>query len=155
LAYHCTKSTKNIETKTCEYLHTWEQKYGSIDKGVQLANIPDLEELFQVGVNIYIMHEGEVIEPVYRTATKCENILNLNLYNNHLSYITDFQMYGKKYKCRNCDKLYGKLYEMTRHEKCCKEATTFQYPGGFYSTPPTIFDILLDLGYEVPESDHY
>jgi hypothetical protein len=105
LAYHFTKFT-NIESKTREYLHVWEQKHGAIQKGVQLENIPDFEDLFEVGVNIYELQEEGVVETVYRSTKRDGNILNVNLYNKHLSYIKDFQMYAKKYKCRNCDKLY-------------------------------------------------
>jgi hypothetical protein len=79
----------------------------------------------------------------------------LNMFNNHLSYITNFEMFGKKYKCRNCSKLHTKLYQMRRHEKTCKDATTVQYPGGFYTSPPTLFELLEELGYKISEEDRY
>ena len=68
--------------------------------------------------------------------------MNLNLYEDHLSYITDLNVYCKKYECRNCKDLFPTHGKVVRHEKSCKETTRFLYPGGYYARPRHIFEEL-------------
>ena len=42
---------------------------------------------------------------------------------------------------------------MKRHQEICKGQTKYRFPGGFYSTPKTIFDKLEQHGIVVPEED--
>ena len=44
---------------------------------------------------------------------------------------------------------------MKRHQKICKGQTKYRFPGGFYSTPKTIFDKLEQHGIVVPEEDRH
>ena len=40
---------------------------------------------------------------------------------------------------------------LNRHERTCEAKVSYQFPGGAYKTPPTIFQLLEDEGLTVPE----
>ncbi|CAH3017889.1 unnamed protein product, partial [Porites evermanni] len=40
---------------------------------------------------------------------------------------------------------------LNRHERTCEANVSYQFPGGAYKTPPTIFQLLGDEGLTVPE----
>ena len=78
--------------------------------------------------------------------------MNLNLYENHLSYITRFHSYAKKVCCLMCGRLFPKLFLLNRHSKICDKSSSLKFPGGFYSSPKTIFEKLTELGIQVDQS---
>jgi hypothetical protein len=65
LAYHYTKCVKRLAKKVKEYARQWEQKFGILKQGIELAQIPDFESLFEVSINIFILKEDGVIEHNY------------------------------------------------------------------------------------------
>ena len=42
-----------------------------------------------------------------------------------------------------------------RHEKTCEAKVRFKFPGGVYRTPPTIFELLEDEGFTIPQHLKY
>jgi len=122
-------------------------------RGVQLTDIPDFEKCFNVNVNIYQLRDGDVALSIFKSICRYKDILHLNLFENHLSYIYNLPEYTKKYQCATCDRHFPRLDNMKRHQKICKGQTKYRFPGGFYSTPKTIFDKLEQHGIVVPEED--
>ena len=56
----------------------------------------------------------------------------MNVYDNHLSYITDVNMYSHRYVCTRCDKLFSQMQKLKQHQPKCDEAIKYMYPGSVY-----------------------
>lgn len=72
--------------------------------------------------------------------------MNLNLFDNHLSYIKNINAYTHKHQCRNCDKLFKTLHKCKLHEPKCHNTTKYQFPGGYFNLSKTIFERLEEYG---------
>ena len=81
-------------------------------------------------------------ELVWRSRARHADTMNLNLFGNHFSYIIDLKLYSKAYQCSKCGKIFTSGYRVKRHELTCDNNVTHVFPGGAYSTPPTIFEKL-------------
>lgn len=68
--------------------------------------------------------------------------MNLNLNDQHLSYIVKFYTYASKYQCRTCHRHFLRLNNMQRHQRNCKGQTTKIVSGRILYAPKTIFDKL-------------
>ena len=44
---------------------------------------------------------------------------------------------------------------LNRHERTCEAKVHYQFPGGAYKTPPTIFQLLEDEGFTIPDHLKY
>lgn len=126
-----------------------------------LDRIPDLERCFQVNVNVFSLQKDKTVKPVYksREVFKKQNrpyTMNLNLFENHLSYIKRFHCYAKKVECLLFGRLFLKLSKLRIHERSCDKTTKLVFPGGFHSSPKTIFEKLEELGIQVEQQlRHY
>ena len=82
--------------------------------------------------------------------------MRLNVYQNHLSLITDFEEYCSVYQCAIYDELSYKRKNHLRHCRTCKPATSTKFPGGVFKPQETIFEKLAMIGITVPMQDrHY
>ena len=79
----------------------------------------------------------------------------LNVYQNHFSYITNFDQFAKKFQCDKCGKIFKRLWNMKRHNSTCYDRTKYIFPGGFYKTKSTIFEKLESIGIYVPNDLRY
>ena len=75
----------------------------------------------------------------------------LNLYQNHFSYIKDLKKYAKSYSCSRCGTLWKDGFKLNSLERICEAKVHYQFPGGAYKTPPTIFQLLEDKGLTIPD----
>ena len=93
---------------------------------------------------------------VQRSLDRYESTMYLNKYNNHFSYISNIDKYAKSFACKKCNKLWKSGWQLTRHETTCDgHGTQYRYPGGYYITPPSIFEQLQDEGLCIPEEHRY
>jgi hypothetical protein len=81
--------------------------------------------------------------------------MNLNLYEQHFSYIKDLRSYSRSYLCSKCDRLWKHVGILHRHERTCTGDVIYKYHGGVYHTTQTVFERLEDKGIDVPEEDRY
>ena len=153
--------------------------------GVTLAELPDIEKKFEVNINVYELAEEEVTpqenpeenpeekadgteaesqesgqrrvvaKVVQRSHRRYTETMNLNIYQDHFSYIRDMDAYCKSYACRKCGKLWKKVWFLHRHERTCEVDVTYQYGGGAYHITETIFEKLEDEGIVVPDVHRY
>ena len=72
----------------------------------QFTSKPDLEQCFKKNIYVYELQENGTVAPIYQSFNHFEEELQLNLHNHHLSLITDFQRYAKKYTYQHCQKLF-------------------------------------------------
>lgn len=154
LAYHKLKNRRGLERETIrlfrEYFGERLSKRTKF-RGLCLDDIPKFENTFDINVNIFQLFEDDSCVNIYRSRGKNMETMNLNLYEEHLSYISHMNVYSKKYECRNCKTLFPTHVRVMRHEKRCKEATRYIFPGGYYARPQHIFEELEYLDIKVED----
>ena len=123
-------------------------------EGVSLMELATIEEKIQSTINVYqlIEIEDSTIQAclVHRSHRRYPDKLNLNLFEDHFSYITNLGLYSKSYACRSCGKLWKLAGQLHRHEQHCEHSTRRVCVGGFYQPPKTVFEELENEGIHVP-----
>ena len=114
-----------------------------------------LEQCFNVKIIIVSLNSSTSVNLLYESLFESENIIYLNNYENHLSYITDYSKVANKFQCEKCNKMFKRHWHLKRHYTNCYERTKYIFPGGFHKNQETIFDKLESLTIYVPESDRY
>ena len=122
-------------------------------KGVELSQLAYFEKCFQINVNVYRLQEDQSAIPVYKSQCHFQDTIHLNLFDKHLSYISNLTAYTQKYQCPSCQMHFKFVHNMKRHRRTCLGKTKHQFPGGFYSSPKSIFDKLEEQGIVVPTKD--
>lgn len=146
LAYHVKKSIYGLESLVKNNYSQWvkyvkEQNLKTTD--VNVSNICDIKNCFQVNINVFSLSNDKTVTVIYISRKKYKNnTLNLNLYENHLSYIIKFNSYSSKFTCKLCHIMFPTSFRLDRHTKSCQKATRLKFPGGYYKQKKTIFDKL-------------
>ncbi len=162
ISLHKGQSIKCLTKSTQQYYAQWmtykerkdEKTYDAeLYPGIQLHELSDLEECFQVNINAYELRDDDAALCVYKSLCNYKETMYLNIYENHLSYIKNFQNYARKYQCDKCERFFEQHYHLKRHMKTCTNETKFKYPGGFVRPPMTIFEKLEECDIWVPEKD--
>ena len=99
------------------------------------------------------LQEDGTAKTLYLSTFSCPNKIYMNVYENHLSHITDVNMYSHQYVCARCDKLFSQMQKLKQHQPKCDEAVKYMYPGGVYKNKPSIFEELEQIGVRVNEED--
>jgi hypothetical protein len=124
-------------------------------QGVCLDDLMVLEQLFSLNMYVYDLQEIEegdiAARLVRRSPYSYQETMNLNLYEDHFSYVNDMEKYSHSFLCLKCDRLWKHVGTLHRHERTCTGDVIYKYPGVVYHTPQTVFDRLED----VPEEDRY
>ena len=118
-------------------------------KGICLDQLEELSRIFDIGINVYFQKENRDTELLFRTI-KQDNILYLNLFKNHFSYISDFQKYTNRYRCSKCIKILSHVGNYRRHIKSCDGTTRKIFSNGVFRLPSTIFEQLELYGINIP-----
>ena len=84
--------------------------------------------------------EKMVAELVCRTVEGYELVLHLNIFDEHFSYINDYQMYAKSLGCRTCGSVFTNRCLCIRHGAKCTGGVKFKYPGAVFHPPLNIFE---------------
>ena len=147
--------------------------------GVDLEEMRDLEETFNVNIHIYSLnyrdqlgddndieeylireyeHEGAIEDIVAGTLKRRplgdkDSNLYLHLFEGHFSYINDIRKLTQSWRCSKCDKLFNHLGHYNRHEKTCDNTIKHKFPGGGVGNQShkTLFTKIADLGIEITE----
>jgi hypothetical protein len=174
LAYHKEGTMRGITTRARlmmerHYLNVGRSPRGF--KGVELDELPEIEQSLAINIDVYRLDHCDVdmeatadesaadriaAFKVYSSRRKqaCDT-LNLNLWENHFSYIVKLATYCKRWSCRKCGKLFDRVSNLARHEPACTEQTKLVFPGGGYGPPKSVFDRLADSGIAVPQKLRY
>jgi hypothetical protein len=117
--------------------------------GIQIPELFYFEKCFQVNVNVFSLNSDKTAHLIYRS-TRNESVsgkyMMLNLNKNHLSYITNFSGYAKKYSCPFCSKLFSSHQQVYKHLEKCSNGCKYIYPSGYYKHQKSIFDELEEIG---------
>jgi hypothetical protein len=99
------------------------------------------------------MEEGDIAAQLVRLSPySYQETMNLNMYEQHFSYVNDMEKYSL---CSKCDRLWKTRWELHRHERTCSGDVIYKYPGGVHHTAQTVFDRLEDENIDVPTEDRY
>ena len=174
LVLHNGCHTKNFERDTQHCFERYRQNVLEKKKfsGVKLEDLLALDSLFEVNICVYSLEptktngedgadesEDENNSPlpetaaqlIYRSLCNHSSTLYLNLYQNHFSYIKDLNIYTKSFRRSPCGKFRKQANKLRRHERNCEAKVHFKFPGGVYKNPPTIFQLLEDEGFFIPQ----
>ena len=130
------------------------RKYHKSDKefaGVKLSDLSKLEKLYQININVWQIDETGTAELLRRSDAVYTDTANVNMYENHFSYIKNLDLYCKSYKCNVCDQLWKDAGQLHRHQATCTLGVRHEFTGGVYHTPKTIWEELEEVGIDVAE----
>ena len=160
LAQYRHPAVKNWKTRAVRYSYSWKEYMERIngeDKPcktlVELVDIPDFEECFQLNVNIYELHPDNTASARYKSIAKFDNEMNLNINGNHVNLILDVTKFVRSYVCDYCQALFKTAFYLHRHQSGCNKKTTYVFSGGAYKYHSTLFDRLENVGIRVPNKD--
>jgi hypothetical protein len=126
LAVHRGASVKDVEVPAKrnyrQYLQ--QQDMAPTDfKGLALDYLMVLEQVFSLNVYVYDVQETEAgdiaARLVRRSPYKYDDTMNLNLYEQHFSYVSNMEKYSHSYLCSKCDRLWKHVGKLHRHERTC------------------------------------
>ena len=129
--------------------------------GVSVKDLYRVETTFQTNVCVYSLvkpnedDERPTAELIRRSICKYPTTLYLNLHETHFSFISDVRMYCHSYRCRTCNSLWKRTWNLRVHESTCTGSVRRVFPGGVYHSTPSIFERLDDENIRVNESLRY
>ena len=156
LAVHKGVNRKRCELEAKQFFTAYCKRFDICDfTGVELCDFPNLEDFFKLNIVVYDLKDA-VATQVQRSCELYRETMRLNLHENHLGLITDFEKYCHVFKCTRCDKLWTNRDHFMRHTKTCSAAVRESYPDGIYKNTPSIFKKLEDIGICVSQNiRHY
>jgi hypothetical protein len=153
-----TPDVKALEAPAKTYYRQYLQQQDMIPADFK-GDLVVLEQVFSLNVYVYDLQETEAgdiaARLVRRSPISFKDTMNLNLYEDHFSYVSDMEKYTHSYLCSKCDRLWKHVGKLHRHERTCTGSVIYKYPGGVYHTAQTVFDRSEDEGIEVSEEDGY
>eukprot|EP00116_Pleurobrachia_bachei_P001169 sb/3461431/ len=152
LALHQGSDPQSLEKKTNQLVKEY-CKMASIKikqfNGVSLDQLEDVSRLFGVGIVVYEQDEDRSTSTVWRSITE-DNVLHVNLFQTHFSFVQDLEKFSSSYRCIQCNKFFDHHGTYKRHMKTCDMNVRQKYVGGTFSVKPTVFDELEDFGVDIP-----
>ena len=150
-------SIRNLEKPTKELLETWLKfKCQKEFHTIEIETLDQLEQCFEVNVNVYQMTGKGVVATVRLSLSRFPRSLYLNLYQNHLSWVKNFRCYAQKYKCSLCEKLFRTQKDLKRHYNSnCSKLTKKTFKGGFYEPPQNLFEQLNQQGFTTASESQF
>ena len=155
LALHFGANFRSLAAPTKRLVKQFTDEYGiNAAEGVSIDDLELVELCFKVGINVYSLQasgRGRNAEMVRMSKTPYP-VMRVNIYENHLSYIHNFDVYAKQFTCIKCGRILSQTCNLARHVKTCVPGTEEIYRGGKYRVGKTVFQSLEEEGIEVPSS---
>ena len=118
-----------------------------------IEEMSGLEQCFNLKINVVSSNSSGSGNVIYESLFKSENVMYLNNYQNHLSYITNYSKFANKFQFEKCLKALDSY--IIEYYSNCYERTKYIFPRGFHRKYDSIFDNLESLTICVPESQRY
>ena len=97
-------------------------------KGVTLDDLVVLGQVFRLNVHVYDLQKteaGDITTRLVRSSPySFEDTTNLNLHEDHFSYVSNMEKYSHSYPCLKCDRLWKHVGTLYRHERTCTGSVT-------------------------------
>ena len=90
-------------------------------EGIKLEDIVCFEDCFEINVNIFHLSGNSIAKSFFKSMHRYDDTMNLNMFENHLSYIKNKKAYSQKHVCQNCDKLFKTNRNLIRHQTSCEK----------------------------------
>ncbi len=170
LTYHhhgsdCYTTTFVFEKRVLRYFNQYvlfcEKNGMEIEKrilffgGIDISILNTFENCFKINVNLYNKSEDGTCISIRQSMNKHDKSMNLNEYMGHLSYITNFSIYAKKFQCQKCERIYNNHGNFKRHLSSCSNVVKHKYEGGYYKITKNIFQLLEEVGIYVKPSERF
>ena len=149
--HNCNLKAKELFDQYCEHFGVNPQDF----KGVELIDFPQLETFYETQLFVMFLKEDGSAKTIYLSQASFPTKIYLNLYENHLSLITDIKMYSKQFICDRCQKVSTKMSNHLRHQSKCDATVKYVFPGGVYRNKLSVFEELEEMGVRVQEEDKY
>ena len=146
----CEEPAKNLFRSYCDRFDVASEDFA----GVQLFVFICLENFLELNLIVYEL-DGKVAKLVQRSPEFYKETMRLNVYENYLSVIVNFNQYCGVYKCIHCDKLWNNISHYYLHSKICTTMVRKIFPRGIHKNPATIFEKLEEIGILVPHCDRH
>ena len=111
-----------------------------------MTDFPQLEKYHETRLFAMFLKEDGTAKTLYLSQSSFPTKINMNVYHNHLSFITDIKMYSKQYICARCDKLFSQMQSLNKHQTKCDGTVEYSYPGGIYKNKLSVFKELEKMG---------
>ena len=148
---NCNQKAEELFDQYCEHFEVNPQDF----KGVELTDFPKLEKYYETRLFAMFLKEDGTAKTLYLSQTSFPSKIYMNVYHNHLSYITDIKIYSKQYICNRCDKVFVEIRNLNKHQTKCDGTVEYAYPGGVYKNKLSVFEELEKMGVRVQEEDKY
>ena len=98
--------------------------------GFGLSELDKYERVNQCAITVISMLNADGdFDVIRRTNIESENIIYLNLFIDHLSYVSNFDKAIQNYTCETCAKMFRDKYNLERHvRRDCKAGQRISYP---------------------------
>ena len=137
-----------------DMLKTYKKKASITDfAGITLDQLEDVSRIFDLPINVYEQNDERTTKLVFLSTLETGEVLNLNLYNNHFSYIKNLEVYSQSYRCMKCDKIWKLSGNFHRHVKTCDVGVKEYYKSGAFTLKKTIFEELEDYGVYIDKEE--
>ena len=103
---------------------------------------------------MFLKEDGSA-KTIYLSQASFPTKIYLNVFQDHLSLITDIKMYSKQFICNRCQKVFAEMRNLKQHESKCDANIKYVFPGGVYRNKLSLFEELEELGVRVREEDKY
>ena len=124
-------------------------------KGVAWKDIHLFEDCFQINVCILELKPDDTAENKLTSIGKYDATMYVNVWQNHLCWITDIDQYCQKYTCVYCSRMFDRYWNLKRHQKTCSKQSNLIFPRGAYRYHKSVFDTLSEIGIQVPKEDRF
>ena len=144
------QTPKLFEGKVHDYYQQFSRHCGKdLTKGVDINILPEFD------INDFELNEDGKAIPRFKSMGRFKDIMYLNVFEKHLSYIKNVNDYCKKFQCPTCKKLFNS--KRNCNPITCLDMTLSKYvfPGGYHQQFYSIFDELEEVGIHVPPADRF
>ena len=149
--YNCNLKAKELFYQYCEHFRVNPQDF----KGVKLTGFPQLETFYETQLFAMFLKEDGSVKTLYFSLASFPSKIYLNVFQDHLSLITDIKMYSKQFICSGCDKVSTRMLDSKRHQSKCDANVKYVFPGGVYRNKLSVFEELEEMSVRVREEDKY
>ena len=133
---NCNGKAKELFNQYCEHFQVTPDEF----KGIELEDFYTLENFCEVQLFAMSLKEDGIAETLCLSQTGFQIKISMNVFEHHLSFITDPMMYAKSFACNRCGKVSTKMSNNNRHQLKCDGKVKFNLPGGIYKNNPSVFE---------------
>ena len=167
-AFRCLAAHRKQKEETVipQYYHQWAEYFAlhcgkaipddrGAYEGVNLNDMHHFENCFSLQVTVAELKVNGNVIVRHHSSTDFDEKMYLNVYDQHLSYITNFSAYAQKFECPSCNRMFKLMWDVKRHLRVCSTLTKYKYPGGHHKAPEDIFSQLEEYGINVSMDERF